>query len=153
MGLDNDDAPVGEIVALVLVVATIFIVLVLTFDSCAEFEYGDDYRFCGDVGIEIYAPLGAERPCFNDDGEVVFQILNNGAYPVEFINIRYYDTNRNVSEYIGVLDQVPFKTDLGLRVGQEFRPINVTPIVYNTESEDHVLCERSMVRITKLDRC
>ncbi len=153
MGLDQEDTPVGAIIALVLVTITVFIIVVLTFESCSEFAYDDLYRMCGDVNIEIVAPIRQDNPCYDRNGNAVFSFRNTGGLALEGVNIRHEDIDINITDYVPRLSRGEIRVDLGLERGQTFRPINVTPIVYFEELEDEALCERSMKRIRRLDRC
>ena len=153
MALDDEDAPKGEIIALVLVASIVVIILVLTFESCADFEMGDSFSFCRDVIIELGPPLGENTFCFNLQGEVEFSILNRGTIPLEGIAIQYKDTVMNLSIPMRSISQENFKIDLGLRAGQEFTPINITPIVFFEPRDREILCEPSMQRIMRLVRC
>ncbi len=153
MGLDDDDTPKGEIVALVIVASIVVLILVITFDSCADFEMGDMYNFCEAVVIELHPVLGESSFCFNTDGEVEFSVLNRGSLHILGVNLRYNDFEVNVTSDIRPISQESFKVDLGLRIGQEFRHINITPIVFHENNEEDVLCERSVQRINRLLRC
>lgn len=153
MGLDDDDTPKGEIVALVIIAAIVVLILVITFDSCADFERGNLYNYCEDVVIELHPILGESAFCFNTEGEVEFSVLNRGSLLIKGINVRYNDLDINVTNEVRSIAQGSFKVDLGLRVGQEFRHINITPIVFFENGDEDVLCDRSVQRINQLVRC
>ena len=153
MGLDDDDTPVGEIVALVLVAAIVILILIVTFESCAEFEHGREYTFCEQVVIEIGPVLGEQTPCWNDKGEVEFSVLSRSLISIEGIEISYRDTKINKSVELRPISQEALRVHLGFRAGHEFTHINITPIVYYDDQDMVVMCARSMQRIMRLSRC
>ena len=151
--MDDDDTPKGEIIALVIIASIVVLILVITFDSCVDFERGNLYNYCEDVVIELHPILGESAFCFNTDGEVEFSVLNRGSLLIKGINVRHNDMDINVTSEIRPISQGSFKVDLDLRVGQEFRHINITPIVFFETTEKDALCDRSVQRINQLVRC
>lgn len=153
MGLDEEDTPVGAIIALVLITITVFIIIVLTFESCSEFAYDRNYQLCADVKLEIIARLGEDNPCYDSEGNAKFSYRNIGSFPFEGMNIKHEEYNINISAYVPELSRGDIKINLGLERGQTFRPINVSPIVYFEELDYDIICERSLQRIRRLERC
>ncbi|MFW6230585.1 MAG: hypothetical protein ACOC32_01020 [Nanoarchaeota archaeon] len=153
MGLDEEDTPVGGIIALVLVTIIVLIVIMITFDSCSEYEYGEIYRFCGDAEVEINPVLGEQKPCFDEEGNAVFSVLNTGTLPIEGFIIDYKDMSINKTLFVPVLAQEVIKVDLDLRIGQLFDYFNVTPVVFNEEMNKSLVCTRTTRKISSLERC
>lgn len=153
MGLDKEDTPVGAIIALVLITITVFIIIVLTFESCSEFAHERHYQLCGDAELEIIAPHTQENPCYDREGNAIFSYRNIGSLPFEGVNIKHDDFDINITDYVPELSRGDVRINLELVRGQIFRPINVTPIVYFDELNESILCERSMQRVRRLERC
>ncbi|MFP4118277.1 MAG: hypothetical protein ACLFTR_05140 [Candidatus Woesearchaeota archaeon] len=153
MGLDQDDTPVGSIIALILITITVFIIIVLTFDSCSEYAYSTEYQLCGDIEMEIIAPHSQENPCYDNEGNARFSYRNTGELPFEGINLKHEDVDVNISDYVPTLSRGDVVIDLDLQIGQIFRPINVSPIVYFEELDEEIVCERSMEKVRRLERC
>ena len=153
MGLDDEDTPNGEIIALVLVAAVVILVVVFTFESCSDFEMGSEHNYCKSAHIELGPILGEDGICFNTDGEVEFSVLNRGTIPVEILELRYRDEIVNVSVQLGPISQQNIIHDFNLRIGQEYTPINVTPIVYYEPSNSLIRCSDGLQRIIRLRRC
>jgi hypothetical protein len=153
MGLDEEDTPVGEIIALVAIVAITFVIIVITFDSCSDFGYGEAYRYCSDVRFEIQPDIGESKVCYDDDGNAVFNLLNIGEIRIEGVDIDYNDYDVNYTGVVPVLSQKKFLIDLGLRAGVEFSHFNVTPLVFFPDQNKTIVCEQMRQKVSTLERC
>ena len=153
MSLDSEDTPVGEIVALTLVVIIIFIVVVITFDSCTNFELDDMAKYCTDVKYEISPVLGEQKACWDEEGNARFAVLNAGTIPMEGVQVNHKEDTLNMTTFIPVQGQGNMRVQLGLRAGMLFSHFNVTPIVYYPEMEKNILCTRLTQKVKSLNRC
>ncbi len=153
MSMDQDDAPKGEIAALTMITIVTLIIIVATFDSCAEFAYSEEYQLCGDVEMEIQPPVGEDDACFDEDGVLHFRYRNDGDEPFEGVHIAYEDMRMNLTEYVPRMSMGLAELDLDLQIGQMYNPANVSPIVYFDEVDDYVVCDRAMQRVRNLIRC
>lgn len=153
MGLDEEDTPIGAIIALVVITAITLVIIMITYDSCSDFEFGEAYKYCSDTHFEIQPVLGENKVCYDDDGNAVFTVLNIGNLRIEGITIDYKDLQENETGIVPVLSQLKFKIPLDLRPGTEFSHFNVTPIVFFEKQNRTIVCEQMRQKVTKLERC